>query len=154
MLEPPTGKHLLEQFAGDIIGIVRDEDVVPRSERLKYGRGSCHAGGKRGRPGASLEGGEALLHGAPIWIGVPPIYVAGGEAAILAALEGGGQVNRRCYRAGRRIRSVAGVYGQGLEVHTGQNKGESVARYLTSHTTATTEPTVIIAMTSSTPARS
>ena len=116
-LQPPRPQNLAQNLGGPVVGIVGGNDMVARLERLADGKG----GGRprcKGQPRrAAFERRQPRFERPAIGVVGAGIDVAVGEGAVLRPFEGRGQVDggRDCARG--RVGVMAGVDGQGFEMH-------------------------------------
>ncbi len=115
--DPPVGEEILGGHAKAIVGVVGQQDVRPRRQGLQQGDARRHAGGEDQRRLSPFERRQGVFELGLVGIRVADVGVPADRVAILAAGEGGGQVDRRRHRSRGGIDGVAGVDRQGLEFH-------------------------------------
>ena len=113
--------ELGQEFATQVpeagVGVIRENDVRPRPQRLHHRRHRAHAGGKRQRLFAALQLGHRLFQARLRGILFPNVGVAVKVLAGRPVLKRRGEMNRRRNRSGGGVNFRAGVHGQGFQTH-------------------------------------
>ena len=115
--DPPVGEDLLGGHPETVVGVVGEDDVGARRQRLQQGHARGHAGGEDEGRLPPFEGGEGRLELVLVGVRLADVGVTAERHALGIAGEGGGEDDGRGHRARRGIDAVAGVNDPGLEFH-------------------------------------
>ncbi len=116
VLDPPLREHLVDETEGAAVGVVRDDEVVARTQhRTEQAVGGGHARAERPAVGAVLERGEVRLEGTTGGVAGAGVLEAVAHLTDTVLGEGRRRVDRHVDGTGLGVGLVPGMDGAGRE---------------------------------------